>query len=66
MNREQLWTDDYRQAYAHTEQAARQLLVDLMATSSLEQRQRLLKKIDSVRQDFAQLKCLQNARQDPP
>ncbi|WP_265532373.1 DUF6279 family lipoprotein [Pseudomonas saponiphila] len=66
VNREQLWTEDYRQAYARAEQAARHLLVDLMATSSLEQRQRLLKKIDGMRQDFAELKCLQNARQDPP
>lgn len=63
VNRESLWTDDYRQAYAHTEQAARSLLVDLMAASSVDQRQHLLKKIDGVRKDFATLKCLQNAGQ---
>ncbi|MGE8312400.1 MAG: DUF6279 family lipoprotein [Pseudomonas protegens] len=63
VQRESLWTPDYRQAYAHTEQAARSLLVDLMAQSTPAQRQRLLKKIDGVRKDFAELKCLQNARQ---
>lgn len=63
VHRESLWTPDYRQAYAHTEQAARSLLVDLMAQSTPAQRQRLLKKIDGVRKDFAELKCLQNARQ---
>lgn len=63
VHRESLWTPDYRQAYAHTEQAARSLLVDLMAQSTPAQRQRLLKKIDAVRKDFAELKCLQNARQ---
>ena len=62
VDRESLWTADYRQAYEHTEQAARSLVVDLMASSSPEQRQRLLKKIDSVRQDFTNLKCLQDAR----
>ncbi|UMZ13623.1 hypothetical protein I9018_07975 [Pseudomonas sp. MPFS] len=64
IERESLWTDDYRQAYAHTEEAARSLLVDLMADSSPEQRQRLLKKLDGVRKDFSALKCLQNARQN--
>ncbi|MEY9333309.1 hypothetical protein ABH911_003620 [Pseudomonas protegens] len=63
VHRESLWTPDYRQAYAHTEQAARSLLVDLMAQSTPAQRQRLLKKIDGMRKDFAELKCLQNARQ---
>ncbi|MDP9535590.1 DUF6279 family lipoprotein [Pseudomonas protegens] len=63
INRESLWTDDYRQAYAHSEQAARSLLVDLMAASSVDQRQHLLKKIGGVRKDFAALKCLQNASQ---
>ncbi|MCU7649818.1 DUF6279 family lipoprotein [Pseudomonas piscis] len=62
VDRESLWTADYRQAYEHTEQAARNLVVDLMASSSPEQRQRLLKKIDGVRQDFTNLKCLQDAR----
>ncbi|MFK3791372.1 MULTISPECIES: DUF6279 family lipoprotein [Pseudomonas] len=62
VDRESLWTASYRQAYEHTEQAARSLVVDLMASSSPEQRQRLLKKIDGVRQDFTNLKCLQDAR----
>lgn len=62
IHRESLWTPAYRQAFSHTEQAARSLLVDLMASSTPEQRQRLLKKIDGVRQDFAALKCLRNAQ----
>ena len=62
VNRESLWTPAYRQAYASTEQAARSLLVDLMAQSTLEQRQHLLKKIDGVRSDFEALKCLKAAR----
>lgn len=63
VNRESLWTPEYRQAYAATEQAARSLLVDLMAQSTVEQRRRLLKKIDGVRSDFEALKCLKAARQ---
>ncbi|MCK9817337.1 DUF6279 family lipoprotein [Pseudomonas sp. MAFF 302046] len=64
VNRESLWTPSYRQAYASTEQAARSLLVDLMAESTPQQRQRLLKKIDGVRSDFQALKCLQASHQD--
>lgn len=59
---ESLWTPDYRQAYAQAKQASRSLLVDMMALSSPAQRQRLLKKINAVRKDFAELKCLQRAR----
>ncbi|MBK5399902.1 hypothetical protein JFU47_24800 [Pseudomonas sp. TH39(2020)] len=58
VNRESLWTPAYRQAYANTEAQARGLFVDLMAESTPEQRQRLLKKIDGVRKDFSDLKCL--------
>jgi hypothetical protein len=63
VERESLWTPAYRQAYSQTEQAARGLLVDLMAESTPEQRQVLLKKIDGVRSDFTALKCLKVARQ---
>ena len=63
VNRETLWTPAYRQAYANTEAQARSLFVDLMAESTPEQRQRLLKKIDGVRKDFNDLKCLKAARQ---
>jgi hypothetical protein len=63
VNREMLWTPAYRQAYANTEAQARSLFVDLMAESTPEQRQRLLKKIDGVRKDFNDLKCLKAARQ---
>jgi hypothetical protein len=57
-DRESLWTPDYRQAYAQTETAARSLIVDLMAQSTVQQRQELSRKIDKVRGDFTALKCL--------
>jgi hypothetical protein len=63
VNRESLWTPAYRQAYANTEAQARGLFVDLMAESTPEQRQRLLKKIEGVRKDFNDLKCLKAAKQ---
>ena len=63
VNRETLWTPTYRQAYANTEAQARALFVDLMAESTPEQRQRLLKKIEGVRKDFNELKCLKAAKQ---
>lgn len=63
VNRESLWTPAYRQAYDNTEAQARSLLVDLMDESTPEQRQRLLKKIEGVRKDFNDLKCLKAAKQ---
>ncbi|HCS41440.1 MAG TPA: hypothetical protein DIW52_01225 [Pseudomonas sp.] len=63
VNRESLWTPAYRQAYANTEAQARSLFVDLMAESTPVQRQRLLKKIEGVRKDFTDLKCLKAAKQ---
>jgi hypothetical protein len=63
VNRESLWTADYRKAYANTEAQARSLFVDLMAESTPAQRQRLLKKIEGVRKDFNDLKCLKAAKQ---
>ena len=63
VNRESLWTPAYRQAYASTEAQARALFVDLMAESTPEQRQQLLKKIEGVRKDFNDLKCLKAAQQ---
>ncbi|MCX2898411.1 DUF6279 family lipoprotein [Pseudomonas mandelii] len=58
VNRESLWTPAYRQAFASTEAQARSLFVDLMAESTPKQRQQLLKKIEGVRKDFNDLKCL--------
>jgi hypothetical protein len=58
VDRESLWTLEYRQAYAQTETAARSLIVDLMAESTVPQRQKLTQKIDKVRSDFKALKCL--------
>lgn len=63
VNRESLWTPAYRQAFANTEAQARALFVDLMAQSTPEQRQRLLQKIEGVRKDFNDLKCLKGAKQ---
>ncbi|AZF01256.1 putative lipoprotein [Pseudomonas orientalis] len=61
VDRESLWTPEYRAAYAQTEAAARSLIVDLMAQSTAQQRMKLTQKIDSVRNDFKALKCLKAA-----
>lgn len=58
---ESLWTADYRQAYAQTEAAARSLLVDVMAESTVQQRQKLVQRIAKVRSDFQALKCLKGS-----
>ncbi|CAI8928932.1 Lipoprotein [Pseudomonas sp. IT-P74] len=63
VNRESLWTPAYRQTFANTEAQARSLFVDLMAESTPNQRARLLKKIEGVRKDFSDLKCLKAAKQ---
>ncbi|WP_110948012.1 DUF6279 family lipoprotein [Pseudomonas bohemica] len=64
-DRQTFWTPEYRQAYDHTEQAAISLITDLMAQSSLEQRQKLLEKIADVRQDFTNLSCLKGVKKAP-
>ncbi|MFJ4371659.1 DUF6279 family lipoprotein [Pseudomonas japonica] len=56
--RERFWTPEYRIAFASTEAHLRSLLVDLMAQSSTEQRQHLDQRLDKVRKDFSELKCL--------
>ncbi|MFB3303625.1 DUF6279 family lipoprotein [Pseudomonas sp. AMR01] len=61
VDRESLWTPQYKQAYAQTEAAARSLIVDLMAESTVQQRMKLTQKIDGVRSDFKALKCLKAA-----
>lgn len=62
VDRESLWTPQYRAAYTQTEAAARSLLVDVMAQSSPAQRLKLTQKIDKVRSDFQALKCLKSAQ----
>ncbi|MCU1752429.1 DUF6279 family lipoprotein [Pseudomonas sp. 6D_7.1_Bac1] len=62
VDRETLWTPAYRQVNANTETQARSLIVDLMADSTADQRQHLLKKIDKVRSDFSAMKCLKATR----
>lgn len=59
-DRERFWTPEYRVAFDNTEQQLRSLLVDLMAQSSAEQRQRLDQRLGKVRQDFSELKCLKS------
>lgn len=61
VDRESLWTPEYRTAYAHTEAAARGLIIDLMAESTQQQRLKLTQKINGVRSDFKALKCLKAA-----
>lgn len=61
VDRESLWTPEYKVAYTQTEAAARSLIVDLMAESTVQQRLKLTQKIDSVRSDFKALKCLKGA-----
>ncbi|MBI3907921.1 MAG: hypothetical protein HY309_21265 [Pseudomonas fluorescens] len=63
VNRESLWTPAYHQAFANTETQARSLFVDLMAESTPNQRARLLKKVEGVKKDFSDLKCLKAAKQ---
>ncbi|QFG28635.1 hypothetical protein F6476_05180 [Pseudomonas umsongensis] len=60
VNRESLWSPAYRQAFANTEAQARALFVDLMAQSTPQQRERLLTKIEGVKKDFSDLKCLRS------
>ncbi|MCQ6258815.1 DUF6279 family lipoprotein [Pseudomonas sp. Q11] len=62
VNRESLWTPAYRQAFDKTEAQARSLLVDVMADSTPQQREHLLRKIDRVKKDFSDLKCLKATR----
>ncbi|AJP53714.1 DUF6279 family lipoprotein [Pseudomonas simiae] len=62
VDRESLWTPQYRTAYAQTEAAARSLIVDVMAESTVQQRQKLTQKIDKVRSDFQALKCLKSVQ----
>ena len=47
-----------KRPYAQTEAAARSLIMDLMAQSTVQQRLKLTQKIDGVRSDFKALKCL--------
>jgi len=61
-DRETFWTPQYRVAYDQTEKAAIALLVDLIAQSTPDQRQRLLEKIASTRKDFTDLSCLKAAK----
>lgn len=62
VDRESLWTPQYSAAYAQTEAEARSLIVDVMAETTVQQRQKLTQKIAKVRSDLQALKCLQSAK----
>ncbi|WIE52086.1 DUF6279 family lipoprotein [Pseudomonas sp. GM17] len=64
VDRESFWTPAYRQAYANSEQAARSLLVDVMAKSTPAQREHLRNKLQNVRDEFEALKCMKTVRQE--
>ena len=64
VDRESFWTPAYRQAYANSEQAARSLLVDVMASSTPAQREHLGNKLQNVRDEFKALNCMHTARQE--
>lgn len=57
-DRESFWTPQYREVYANTERAARQLITDLLLQSSPQQRQQLVEKIDELHKEFTELDCL--------
>ena len=59
--REQLWTPEYKSAFHQTETATRQLLIGLIADSTPAQRQQIQQKLQELRQDFKELKCMQAA-----
>ena len=60
-DRERLWTDEYRAAFSRTEDAAIDLLVDLMDMANDQQRKRLQQRLNQVRLDFVGLECLHDA-----
>ena len=60
--RESLWTPQYQAAFARTETAGLELLVGLMADSTMAQRQHIEQKLAELEQDFSELKCLNPSR----
>ena len=56
-DRESFWTPAYRNAFQHTEEAARTLIEQVMAQSTPAQRQTLQGKIGELRADFTKLVC---------
>lgn len=61
-DRETFWTADYRQAYDRTEKAAIELVADVFAMSTPDQKTRLLGRIADMRRDFTDLDCLKATR----
>ncbi|MES2819836.1 MAG: DUF6279 family lipoprotein [Pseudomonadota bacterium] len=54
---EALQQAQYRQAFARSRQALGELLADLLASAEPAQRRQLLKRLDEVRSDFANVRC---------
>ena len=61
-DRESFWTDDYRAAFASTEQAAIELISDLYAMSDADQRRHLEGQLEEMRKDLSSLDCLPTSR----
>lgn len=56
--RERLWSDDYRQTFTEAEQAALELLVEVLALADHKQRSRLLQRLHDLHLEFSELQCL--------
>lgn len=57
--RERLWSDDYRQTFARAEQAALELLAEVLAQADDKQRNHLLQRLNALHLEFSSLQCLQ-------
>ena len=55
--RQDYWSEDYRAAFARSEQALAELLGGLIASSSAQQRQHLQARLGELREDIAGLSC---------
>jgi hypothetical protein len=61
-DRESFWTDDYRAAFASTEQATIDLVSDLYAMSDAGQRRHIDERLEEMRNDLGSLDCLPASR----
>lgn len=64
--RRALWTDDYRNAWANTERATRQLIIELLTSSTPEQRVQLIGRLEKLKNDFSALECLRSSQAGEP
>jgi hypothetical protein len=61
-DRESFWSDDYRAAFASTQQAAIDLVSDLYVMSDAAQRQQIDGQLERMRTDLSSLDCLPASR----